>query len=113
MIWTEDQLDALRRMHADGHSAGSIALEIGVTRGSISGMARRIGIFKWRSTKRAWYPPPGKLTSVPHEERRRLKALEPPPVPTPRQERDKRLEAIPPALRHLRPAPARAMSKDD
>lgn len=105
MIWTEQQTSTLKLMHADGHSAGSIALKLGVSRGTVAGKARRLGIVGWKSTKCAWDARPGALDPVSWERRRQIKALDPPPPPVP--------AAIPPKLRHIHPPAEKALSKTE
>ena len=46
VIWTDDMIDELKRMHADGYSASQVASKFGVTRNSICGKWHRLGLKK-------------------------------------------------------------------
>lgn len=111
MSWTPQKIDIIRRQHANGCSAGIIALELGTSRNAVVSKARQIGITRWNSTTRAYGAPPGALGPKPRAQRQERKALEPPPIPTSIQERDKLLATIPHKLRHLQRAPAKKLSK--
>ena len=45
MIWTDEKIEVLRRLWADGRSASEIALTLGdVTRNAVIGKAHRLGL---------------------------------------------------------------------
>ena len=52
VIWTDDMIDDLKRMHADGYSASQVAAKFGVTRNAICGKWHRLGLKK-QSEQRA------------------------------------------------------------
>jgi hypothetical protein len=44
MLWTEDMVGTLRKLHSEGLSCGIIAERLGVSRNSVIGKANRLGL---------------------------------------------------------------------
>ena len=62
MTWTDERTDRLRELHAEGHSCGYIARDIGgLTRNAVIGKIHRLGLHR----------PEGADTNEPKEQRRR------------------------------------------
>jgi GcrA cell cycle regulator len=87
MGWTDDRVEALKRLWADGLSAGQIAKQLGgVTRNAVIGKVHRLGLSgRAAPSKPARLDRPSRPARVVHETR--LRIIPPgPPLPPPSPE---------------------------
>lgn len=56
MIWTDEKIEELKRLHAANWSASQVAAEFGCTRNSVIGKWRRLGLSKTVEQRRAPLP---------------------------------------------------------
>lgn len=105
MSWTDERVETLKRMWADGQSASQIAKELGgVTRNAVIGKVHRLGLSN--RTDEAEAPAPAPAEPAPKPAAAATPAPEPAPKPTPAEPAQQPRAAAPAPEPTAEPAPA-------
>lgn len=119
MSWTDERVETLKTMWAEGKSASQIAKELGgVTRNAVIGKVHRLGLSNRNSGGGTSKPAPEKKTAAPKEKVAKSKpqAVDPAPAPESAADSSPTPEPVtaepqaeqprptPPARRHIVPA---------